>query len=64
MLSLKMNKYGKLEQSLEFLETPVPIIQFNQLLIRTRASSFNPIDYKIVRGDFKAVRKIQFPKGI
>ena len=64
MISLMMNKYGELEQSLEFQEIPIPIIQSNQLLIRTRASSFNPLDYKIVRGDFKAARKIQFPKGV
>ena len=64
MISLMIKKYGELEQSLEFQEIPVPKIQPNQLLIKTQASSFNPLDYKIVRGDFKAVRKIQFPKGI
>jgi len=64
MISLMIKKYGDLEQSLEFQEIPVPVIQPNQLLIRTQASSFNPLDYKIVRGDFKAVRKIQFPHGI
>ena len=64
MISLMIKKYGDLEQSLEFQEIPVPVIQPNQLLIRTQAASFNPLDYKIVRGDFKAVRKIQFPQGI
>ena len=64
MISLMIKKYGDLEQSLEFQEIPVPVIQPNQLLIRTQAASFNPLDYKIVRGDFKAVRKIQFPIGI
>ena len=64
MVSLMIKKYGDLEQSLEFQEIPVPVIQPNQLLIRTKAASFNPLDYKIVRGDFKAVRKIQFPQGI
>ena len=64
MISLMIKKYGDLEQSLEFQEIPVPVIQPNQLLIRTQAASFNPLDYKIARGDFKAVRKIQFPQGI
>ena len=64
MISLMIKKYGDLEQSLEFQEISVPVIQPNQLLIRTQAASFNPLDYKIVRGDFKAVRKIQFPQGI
>ena len=64
MISLMIKKYGDLEQSLEFQEIPLPVIQPSQLLIRTQAASFNPLDYKIVRGDFKAVRKIQFPQGI
>ena len=64
MISLMIKKYGDLEQSLEFQEISVPVIQPSQLLIRTQAASFNPLDYKIVRGDFKAVRKIQFPQGI
>ena len=64
MISLMIKKYGDLEQSLEFQRIPVPVIQPSQLLIRTQAASFNPLDYKIVRGDFKAVRKIQFPQGI
>ena len=64
MISLMIKKYGDLEQSLEFQEISVPVIQPSQLLIRTQAASFNPLDYKIVRGDFKAVRKIQFPEGI
>ena len=64
MISLMIKKYGDLEQSLEFQRIPVPVIQSSQLLIRTQAASFNPLDYKIVRGDFKAVRKIQFPQGI
>ena len=54
MIALMIKKYGELEQSLEFQEIPVPTIQSNQLRIKTHASSFNPLDYKIVRGDFKA----------
>ena len=53
MISLVIKKYGDLKQSLEFQEIPVPVIQPNQLLIRTQAASFNPLYYKIVRGDFK-----------
>ena len=64
MKSLMITKYGKLSTSLEIQEVPIPSIAPNQILIKTYASSFNPLDYKIVRGDFKAMRKIQFPKGI
>jgi len=59
-----ITKYGELSTSLEIQEVPIPSIAPNQILIKTYASSFNPLDYKIVRGDFKAMRKIQFPKGI
>jgi len=64
MKSLMITKYGELSTSLEIQEVPIPSIAPNQILIKTYASSFNPLDYKIVRGDFKAMRKIQFPKGI
>ena len=63
MKSLMITKYGELSTSLEIQEVPIPSIAPNQILIKTYASSFNPLDYKIVRGDFKAMRKIQFPKG-
>jgi len=64
MKALMITKYGDLNTSLEIQEVPKPTIGPNQILIKTHAASFNPLDYKIVRGDFKAMRKIQFPKGI
>ena len=64
MQSLMITKYGDLNTSLEIQEVPIPTIGPNQILIKTHAASFNPLDYKIVRGDFKAIRKIQFPRGI
>ena len=64
MQSLMITKYGDLNTSLEIQEVPIPTIDPNQILIKTHAASFNPLDFKIVRGDFKAVRKIQFPRGI
>ena len=64
MQSLMITKYGDLNTSLEIQEVPIPTIDPNQILIKTHAASFNPLDFKIVRGDFKAIRKIQFPRGI
>ena len=49
---------------LEFQEISKPTISSKQILIKTKAASYNPLDYKIIRGDFKSVRKIDFPKGI
>jgi NADPH:quinone reductase-like Zn-dependent oxidoreductase len=59
-----ITKYGDLNTSLEIQEVPIPTIGPNQILIKTHAASFNPLDFKIVRGDFKTIRKIQFPRGI
>ena len=59
-----MTKYGDIGTSLEEQEVSIPTVGANQILIKTHSASFNPIDYKILRGDFKAMGKIQFPKGI
>jgi NADPH:quinone reductase-like Zn-dependent oxidoreductase len=64
MKSLMMTKYGDASSSLKEQEVPIPTFGKNQILIKTHSASFNPIDYKILRGDFKAMGKIQFPKGI
>jgi NADPH:quinone reductase-like Zn-dependent oxidoreductase len=59
-----MTKYGDVNISLEVQEVSLPTVGANQILIKTHSASFNPIDYKILRGDFKAMGKIQFPRGI
>ncbi len=64
MKSLMITKYGDINSSLEEQEIEKPQVNTNQILIRTYASSFNPIDYKIVNGDFKAMGKVSFPVGI
>ena len=64
MKSLMITKYGDISSSLEQQEVTKPIIEANQILIKTYSSSFNPYDYKIVRGDFKAMGKLSFPIGI
>ena len=64
MTSLMMTKYGDINETLEFQEISKPTISSKQILIKTKAASYNPLDYKIIRGDFKSVRKIKFPKGI
>lgn len=64
MKSLMIIKYGDLNTSLKVQEVSLSTIGPNQILIKNYAASFNPLDYKIVRGDFKAMRKIQFPGGI
>ena len=64
MKSLMITKYGDVNSSLEEQEVPKPAVKANQILIKTFSSSFNPIDYKIVSGDYKALGKLSFPAGI
>ena len=64
MKSLMITQYGSLNTSLKFQDMPIPKFEEDQILIKSQAASFNPLDYKIVRGDFKVVRKIKFPVGI
>ena len=64
MKSLMITKYGDINSSLEEQEIAKPALEENQILIKAYSSSFNPIDFKIVRGDFKAMGKVTFPVGI
>ena len=63
MKSLMITKYGDINSSLEEQEIAKPALDENQILIKAYSSSFNPIDFKIVRGDFKAMGKVTFPIG-
>ena len=64
MKALMMTKYGDALSSLEVQEVPTPKVGDSQILIKVHSASFNPFDYKLLRGDFKAMGKIQFPEGI
>lgn len=64
MKALQIKGYGKLEDNLIFHEIPKPILSENQVLIEVKAAAVNPIDYKIVEGLMKSVRKLSFPAPI
>ena len=64
MQALMMTKYGDITSSLAFQNIPKPTISASQLLIEVHASSINPFDYKVLKGEFKAFKKITFPQGI
>ena len=64
MKSLMITKYGDINSSLEEQEIAKPEVGANQILIKTYASSFNPMDHMIVKGDYKAMSKVSFPAGI
>lgn len=52
------------EQVLTVQEQPTPTIAQNQLLIRVKATSINPLDWKIYRGQMKLLSGSKLPKGV
>lgn len=55
-----ITKYGK-EEKLQLGEVAKPVAKDNQVLIKIKAASVNPIDFKIKAGLLKFVRKYSFP---
>jgi len=60
MKAVLMHGYGAVDQ-LRYEEVPVPIPGPNEILVKLAATSVNPIDWKIRRGDRKASMALQFP---
>lgn len=60
MKAVLMHGYGGVDQ-LRYEEAPAPVPGPNEVLVRLAASSVNPIDWKIRRGDMRANMALQFP---
>lgn len=56
-------KFGD-ESVLEVTEQAVPSFQTDQLLIRVKAVSINPLDWKVYGGDMKVMSGATFPKSV
>jgi len=63
MRKVLYNRFGD-EQVLEVQEQPTPTIAKNQLLIQVKATSINPLDWKIYRGEMKLLSGSKLPKGV
>jgi NADPH:quinone reductase-like Zn-dependent oxidoreductase len=57
------NQFGD-ESVLELVEQAVPGIQKDQLLIRVKAVSINPLDWKVYSGEMKLMSGSTFPKSV
>jgi NADPH:quinone reductase-like Zn-dependent oxidoreductase len=60
MKAVLLHEYGGPEQ-LRYEDTDMPKCEDNEVLVRVRATSINPIDWKIRSGAAKARMPIQFP---
>ena len=55
--------YGDPEE-LQLVEAPPPVAGKGQVRIQVRAASANPMDWKIRRGEMKALTGFRFPRGL
>ncbi|NJK66070.1 MAG: NAD(P)-dependent alcohol dehydrogenase [Microcoleus sp. CSU_2_2] len=61
MKAVAIDRYGSVEE-LHYRELEKPTIQPDQLLVRVRASSVNPVDWKIRQGHLQLLSGFNFPK--
>jgi NADPH2:quinone reductase len=52
MKAAVLNEFGSVEK-FEILEVPTPKPRFDEVLVKVMASSVNPLDYQVRRGDYK-----------
>lgn len=60
MKAILMHGYGGVDQ-LRYEEVPAPKPGPDEVLVKVAATSVNPIDWKIRRGDWKSMMPLQFP---
>lgn len=42
-------------------EQPIPVLAENDVLIKVHAVSINPLDLRVLEGEFKAILPVKFP---
>ena len=60
MKAVLLRGYGGVDQ-LAYEEVPIPVAAAGEVLVKLSATSVNPIDYKIRRGDMKERMPLQMP---
>jgi 2-desacetyl-2-hydroxyethyl bacteriochlorophyllide A dehydrogenase len=61
MKAVVFDRYGSVEE-LQYREIEKPTIKPNELLVRVRASSVNPVDWKIRQGHLQLLTGFNFPR--
>lgn len=60
MKTAYIEHYGKID-TVKLGEQPKPQIQADDILIHVHAASINPVDLRILEGEFKAILPVKFP---
>src|SRR6185437_5206152 len=60
MKAVLLEEYGGPEK-LHYTNTPLPLIGDDEVLVRVRATSINPVDYKLRSGALRNVWPLAFP---
>lgn len=63
MRAIIYNSYGK-QENFHWTEKPIPTAKENEILVKVKASSINPVDWKIRKGEMKLFMNKKFPKGL
>ncbi len=63
MKKINYNHFGGVDV-LTMTESPIPEITHDQFLVKVKAVSINPLDWKIRNGEMKLMTGTHFPKDI
>ncbi|NVN94019.1 MAG: NAD(P)-dependent alcohol dehydrogenase [Bacteroidetes bacterium] len=63
MKAIKYNSYGK-QDKMYVADIPISQPEAKQILVKIKATSINPVDWKTRNGDMKLFINKQFPKGM
>ena len=63
MKKVVYHQYGHADV-LKLVDAPVPMVSEKDILVKVKASSINPLDWKIFKGEEKLMSGSKFPKGV
>ncbi|ESK49145.1 chlorophyll synthesis pathway protein BchC [Acinetobacter brisouii CIP 110357] len=60
MKAAYINRYGNIDD-VQLDEQSKPLITENDVLVKIHAASINPLDLRVLEGEFKAIQPVKFP---
>lgn len=62
--AIQYNEYGDPEDVLKVVKKSKPQANFGEIVIKVKAASVNPSDWKRLKGLYKDFEEVNFPSGI